>query len=383
MAHTATIEVPVYQGTIEKGDDGIVRTVTVFSPDKNRWRIDHADVIRATAKFPEKDRQALLWLDDHAREKNLTLREIGSTLKKADDRPYNEDTVYKILTGRHDASIANFVRSVQTYRSQQVRYILPSDDFPFVKTALAKSIWEYADLVWTYRRMGLLIGDSQAGKSRTLREYKAAHPERDILYHQLPTDGHLSYVVSLMCDQRGISLKYNTNERRLRLRNSITRKTLIIADEIQQCASRMKSGGRSGAERVNTIEFYRWLKDETGCSVLLVGTTEALEMLEGKNDGPDNSGIFIQTLKRALPTYQLKTRPTKRDLNTFAIALGLEPAIGPALAFQTTTIDELGLGYWLTYLQAACGIAAAASRAVTWQDVLDADDIFRAGEEQK
>jgi hypothetical protein len=161
------------------------------------------------------------------------------------------------------------------------------------------------------------------------------------------------------------------------LEKAITPDTTIILDEIQQCASRMQSAGsRSKTERVSTIEFVRRLRDVTSCSVVLVGTTEALQMLKGEGLGHDNGPIFIQTLKRSLDPFHLKNNPPRRDLDAFASHLELDPAEGEARELQDRIAIQRGLELWLTYLLAGAQRAAKESRHPTWHDVLAAYDTF-------
>jgi DNA transposition AAA+ family ATPase len=126
------------------------------------------------------------------------------------------------------------------------------------------------------------------------------------------------------------------------------------------------------AERVDTIEWLRELKDETGCALILIGTTEAPRMMQGDGPGHESGDIFIQTLKRSLDPLRLKNNPPRRDLNAFARAVGLPPAEDEAAAIQDQTVRLRGLEIWLTYLMAGAGIAANENRAVAWADVVAA-----------
>jgi hypothetical protein len=337
------------------------------------WKLDAEQVQRATATLPQPERDALLWLDDHGRRNNLTLAELGGRLQKASGGCYSKDTVYQVLTGR-ETSIAVFINAVQRFRATVIE---SPDEFPFVLTTLARSIFDYADLCRAWHKMGLVIGESQTGKSRSLREYARlkSTPQKPVLYFQMPEGGHKSKVVDILCDL--LDLPMNTHARReLALTRAVTKDMLIIPDEIQQCASRTQSGGRSKTERVGTIEFLRRLRDVTRCSILFSGTTEALQMLQGTGVGHENGHIFIQTLKRSLDPYVLRNRPVRRDLNAFAAHVGLPAAQGEAQEKQDLIAEKRGLEMWLTYLLAGAQRAAKEQRPITWPDVLAAIAIF-------
>lgn len=348
---------------------------------QSRWTLDRTAVEEGTSTFPTAEREALLWLDDYARANNLGLAGVGAMLSKPNGNSYSKDTVYQVLTGR-ETSIANFVGAVQVFRKSIRNVITAPYEFPFVKSSVAKAIWAYIELTRRWHKIGLVIAESQLGKTRSIREYIKANPELDILYVQLTTGGNKSRVVLAMCDERGVSDKYNTAQREKRLARTLTSKTLIIVDEIQQCASRERSGGRTTAERVDTIEYLRWLHDTVHCPMLLTGTTEALNMLEGSGLGHDSKNIFIQTLKRSLDPYVIKNSYSPHDLNTFADKVELKPAQGTALRLQDDTVKTRGLEVWLTYLLAGAELAAQQNRKTTWDDVLAGYKTF-TGKEAK
>jgi hypothetical protein len=325
---------------------------------------------------------SIQWFCHYVADQQIPRAELSEALG------YDESTLSKILNGKYQGNTEHIVKAIDAYRASVLPAVDLGEDFPFVMTKLTTSIWGYIDMVRLYRKIGLIIGDSQAGKTRSIEEYIRQHPELDLLHLRLTVGGHRSKVVAEMCDLRGISLKYNTTERELRLTRAtesvgarpITRRTMLLVDEIQQCAARAKAGGRMSGERIDTLEFFRWLKDLTKCSMVFFGTTEALGMMTGKGAGHDSGHILLQTLRRSLPTYTLKSKPVRADLNAFAAKLGLPPAAEAALRLQEDVIDKDGLGNWLTLLQAGNGRAAALGRAMAWDDVLEADALFqRAG----
>jgi hypothetical protein len=115
--------------------------------------------------------------------------------------------------------------------------------------------------------------------------------------------------------------------------------------------------------------------------MVFTGTTEALNMLEGRGVGHESGHILIQTLKRALDPYVLRAKPPAGDLNKFAKHLGLDPAVGEAKKIQDDTVVKRGLEIWLTYLLAGAGIASGEKRPVTWSDVVAGRAIFGVQDE--
>lgn len=339
-----------------------------------RWQIRHADVLAAAGKLPLQQKAALLWLDDYARTHNLSRKELASRLvKPVGGGTYDEDTLYNIITGRRTSGIDNFVLAIDTLKRSAPAHSIGIDDFPFTHTELTDAIWKYAMLVWRRKRIGLMIGESQSGKSRNLKAFAEAQPYGQVYYIQLPTDAHLSAVVTQMCDDRHVTNKFNLGIRKLALSKTFDSSMLIIVDEIEECASRTRSGGRTTGVRSNTIDFFRWLRDTRGCAVLMAGAPEAMDML---NDA--NYTAFVRTLRRGIPPYRLKTKPDVSTLNAFADKLGLPPATGVALDAQNVTIKKMGLGYWLMYLLDA--VDTAKGQQVTWKHVLDVYVIYKNAE---
>ena len=343
-----------------------------------RWGIQRATVLAFTETLPIEHKASLRWLDEFARKHNFSRREMAEKLLKPNGQSYGDAAIYNYLTGRSGGALDNFVASVVAFKKQIEASAIPANVFPFVETSLSKSIADYASLVWQRRRIGLMLGDSQSGKTRNLKEFVARQPHGQASYIQMPTDGQLSYLVAFMCHERNISLKYNSTQQRLKLAESIDASMLLIFDEIEECASRARSGGHRTAIRSHTIDFIRWLRDTRGCAILLVGAPEAMDML---ND--QNYSAFVRTLRRGMPPYWLKAKPTTGDLNKFADAAKLPLATGAALNLQTTIINRYGLGFWIeVYLQGGKDIADASRQRLTWDHVLDAHAEYLKGDEQ-
>ena len=350
---------------------------TTGNDTTRRWGIQRSSVLRFTETLPLEQKAALRWLDEYGRRHNLTRAELAAKLVKRDGRGgYSAASIYNNLTGCTVGGLSNFIEAIAAFKKSVEASMVPASTFPFVPTGLSKSIFEYAMLVWQRRRIGLMLGDSQAGKTRNLKEFARQQPHGQCHYIQVPTDGNLSHLIAAMCHERCISLKYNSTQQRLKLADSIDSSMLLIFDEIEECASRVKSGGRSSVVRSNTIDFIRWLRDTRGCAILLVGAPEAMDMLNDRN-----YSAFVRTLRRGMPPYWLKTLPTEHDLALFAKAAGLTPATGDARNLQSAIVKKQGLGFWIeVYLQGGKDIADSANEKLAWEHVHIADDQYVAAE---
>ena len=331
-----------------------------------RWGVRMADVYAATNDLPDDQKGAIRWLDHHARQKNLTLREVGALLKDARGNPYNENTVYKAVTGRHEAKLDNFVRAILHFRQPFAER--PSEEkIPYVPITQSMSIISYVEKCKKYGRMGLVFGRNQSGKTTAFQQAAISLPFGQMQIFRVPTNGYLAQTVSSMCMAKKIGIGNSIGELKERLMRTFDASMIVVLDEMHQCYL-----GQCKKPRIDTFEFGREIYDRTGATVIESAT---LVVHDAMTKGPD-ALLFEQITHRSLPPYIISDTVPSRDLNAFADILGLEPADGEALTLQTKVIAKEGLGYWLMYLQCARGIAAKKDRAVTWSDVLQADTEF-------
>jgi len=324
---------------------------------------------------------AFAWVKSYADVKKISRKELAASLG------YDESTISKIYNLNYVGNTSHIVAAIERYRASLLSKIDSPSQFPFVQTAVADTIHGYMNLAVKWRKIGIIIGESQTGKDRNTRAYKPEDEKRVVIHMRIPQGGTKSKTVLRLCETLDVSDKFNTAQREKYILRKVTRDHVFIFHELQQCASRPRAGGRMTTERVDTIEYLRDMKDESGCTMIFEGTTEALDMLEGKDiaegksTGHDSGHILIQTLKRSLDPLILKNNPPKRDLDKFAMAVGLPPAEGKAKELQDHQVITRGLEVWLTYLLAAVEIAASRSRAVTWDDVIAARKTFSPGAE--
>jgi DNA transposition AAA+ family ATPase len=331
-----------------------------------RWGVRMADVYAATNELPEEQKGAIRWLDHYARSKNLTLREVAALLKDSRGNAYSDNTVYKAVTGRHEAKLDNFVRAILLFKQPFAER--PSEEkIPYVPISQSASIISYCEKAKKYGRMGLVFGRNQSGKTEAFKRLAVSLPFGQVQIFRVPTNGYLAQTVASMCMEKKIGIGNSTGEQKERLIRTFDSSMIVILDEMHQCYM-----GRTKTPRLDTFEFGREIYDRTGATVIECATPIVHEAM---TKGVDKT-LFEQITHRSLPPYIISDVVPSADLNAFAEILGLDPADGQALTLQTKVIEKEGLGYWLMYLQCARGIAAKKNRSVTWDDVIHADDEF-------
>ncbi len=253
----------------------------------------------ATSTWPQKTcprehKGAIRWLDDHARRKNLTLREVAALLKDAKGQPYSESTVYKAMTGRHEAKLDNFVRAIEHYRKPFTER--PAEEkIPYVATSLSTSIQAYVEKCKKYGRMGLVFGRNQWGKSTAYEQLAISQPFGQVQVYRVPTNG-TSAISSRQCAGRRRSRSPTTRRsRKEKLIESFDRSMTIILDDMQECYE----GNRP--PRLDTFRFGMEIYDRTGATVIESATPIIHnKMIEGRD-----ATAFERITHRSLPAYIL------------------------------------------------------------------------------
>jgi DNA transposition AAA+ family ATPase len=320
------------------------------------------DVINmATADLPDAQRSLIRWLAAHCTERDISAHGIAAKLKQSNGKPYDGNTVYKIFTGKHEASLANFVSAVEDFKKdwEEKKTILRV----FVITALTKRIWEVCDSARIYQKIAFILAASQVGKTTALQEYARRNNHGETIYVRMPAGGNKRDFIMRLADQLHISRSENWRSLLMRIMNAIDDRMLLIVDEFHQLSV--------GSVKADTLELIRDIVDTCKCGCVLCGTHLDPDLVDGKY-----KKLFSQTDLRALCKCVLPNKPGKGDLNAFAEAFGLSHATGEALDLQKEIIRDFGLGRWCTILQAGSRMASKGKRNLTWNDVLNAQKAF-------
>lgn len=328
-----------------------------------RWNIPGDVIMRATSDLPDDQRAVLRWLGEHAAELNYTTAEIGAKLRRPDGSAYDGNTVYKILTGRHEAKLDNFITAVEEYKELALsRSTIRKSGF--IETSLSKKINQVCETALLFQRVAFIIGESQIGKTSSLLHVQQTRPHGSVFYVRVPSGGAYADFLSEIAVAMRIPHYINRQQLRARIKAALDDRTLLIIDEAHQVFL-----NRDGVCGLKLIEFLRELHDESKCGLVICGTKVfANEMQQGRH------AKFLQQLDlRQICKLSLPDRPPKADLDTFARAYGLPPArSGEEALLQKEIVSAYGLGRWLVLLQLGTRIASKAKDTFTWKHVIKA-----------
>jgi DNA transposition AAA+ family ATPase len=344
-----------------------------------RYRIAGDVVNKATADADDETRSALRWLHSYGAERNLSLDDLASVLKREDGKPYSKDSVYQALTGRRaesGASLAPFVSAVQRLRKiEEAR--AGANRAPFIETTLTRRIWKICETALNFQRIAFIYGSSQIGKTTALEEYQRTHNHGETIYVRMPARGSLGEFTRWIAKSLRISQGLKEWQIKERIFAAIDDRMLLIVDQCHECFRSSSYGDRSIASLLFIMEIF----DRCRCGIVLVGTTD---FERGVTDSRFSSTLK-QLTRRGLPKpLRLPDKPSAENLAEFAAAYGLPPATDKALDLQTNIIRDHDLGVWLTTVQAGQKIASKRKATMTWDHVIAAHAAFLniAGEGQ-
>ncbi len=355
-----------------------------------RFTIPGDRIAKTVENLPDRERDAIKWLAEHCVAKNFSLGEIAPLIKKRGGEAYSYDSLYQALTGRRDPEqLTPLAEAIKRYRKLAEENTVRLET-EFIEHDLTRRIFSLCEKARTRGKIGLLLGESQIGKTVTLTEYKERQEDagsRDTIYVRMPTGGSAYALIYEMA----IVLHVPTEQEFMALRRSVMncfdRRTLLIVDQAHD--------GQQDA-----LMFVMEIVDRRKCGAILAGTGSLKEALMF---GP-HARKYRQIILRGLPPVQLPAVPSAASLTEFASAYGLGPAPegvvevraryidergnsreetvkkSPA-ALQGEVIEQYGLGRWCMILQEARDIAKERRKPITWGSVIAAWRSFeRLGE---
>lgn len=334
-------------------------------------------VMSATKHYPDQHRDAVRWLFYHCVEEGLRLQEVCKQLKRDDS------TISRVMTGKYRnpagelVDLSNIVRDIDKYRKAweagQIR-----SEFRYIQTpVIGTNIWKLCDFTAEMATIGFVWGESQTGKSENFKGWHRAHNHGRSKYCKLkPASGQLMMLRQLAVSC-AISPKVAYDKLLDRIIRSLDKSNLIIIDEIHQVTTTYHA-----RSKINCLELLRYIRDESGCGMVLCGTNTFRDELQ---EGRDKK-LLEQLTKRAPAVYQCPDATPRKDVDAIIKGWGLPPIEDDLIAVERTrkqedilladVIEELcvlqGLEILLTYVKSGVKFAAKEKRAFNWRDFIHA-----------
>lgn len=329
----------------------------VETPERSgskRFLIGGDHVFQATADLTDAQRSAIRWFHSYCAEKDIPLSEAAELIR------YDASTLHRVFNGKYSGSMDNVCHQIAQFRKLEEERN-KGRKLNFIHTSLTKQIWKFCDAALACQRIGFIYGDPQIGKTKSLLQYQVEHNHGSTVYVRMPTGGCQNDFIPEFAEAMKISPYTKTRHLKRRIINSFDSRMLLIVDEVHQCVL-------TNSPAIKSLEFIRELFDASECGVVLCATNIFRKEVESGR----LTAVFKQSVRRRLGALQLPNVSTRKDLNTFAAAYGLEPATGEALKLQTDMNIEEGLGMWLTILRMGAKIANISGKKLTWNHVIEA-----------
>lgn len=318
---------------------------------KQSGRMPGDVVNKNTAHLADEERSAIRWLHNHATLNNLSLGETGALIR------YDGSTISKLYNGKYEGKLDAVVKAIESFRKvHEERANLKK--LPFVMTKQAQRIFNLCHMARRLQRIGFIYGDSQIGKTITLKKYVEQNNHGSTIYVSMPTGGAKSLFLSALAKKLNITGQQQQRELIRRIIEAFDDRMLLVVDELHQAVRFERS--------IYTIEFIREIHDATGCGVVLSGTNVFQEAVK---EGPW-SKVLVQISRRSCAVLPLKPVTGLDDLGLFAKEYKLPPASGEAFTLQAEINKQQGLGMWLALLRLANEAALKRGKPMSWELVI-------------
>lgn len=339
---------------------------------KQTWNIAPEEVAQVTRNYDADARDLLRWFYNWA----IISRPAKSIQEAAEAVDVDRTTIYRVYKGSYGKdgvgvqTIPNKLltgiaklRRIDELRREEGRV-------PFIHTGTTRRIFTVLERTLERGRVCMIYADSQFGKTTALKEFKRTHNHGQTKYICLAPGGGVHELMRALSLECGISPKSSMAELKDRIIAALDRHNLLIVDEIHQAA--MTYQRRS---KLTVIEILRWIHDQSGCGLALVGTNVWKDMLERDRD----SAALDQVARRGAIKLQLPREIPESDLTEFYKAFNLPSPEGDMKKMMRAIANRSGLTVFTETL--AFGQRQAKKRGEdwpTWDDVEDAIETLKA-----
>jgi len=242
-------------------------------------------IVAGISSYAEKDQDNLLWLSGWITDSGKTRSEICDLLT------CDWTTVTRVMTGKYEASIANFMKKVRDLR----RRVSESAATGFVETIVTRRICDHLDyaLAGDIRGGKMVIISGPTGRSKTgaVRHWCHGNNHGRSCYIDSPESGGYHTFLYEVCRRFRINTGRKTADMRDRVFKAFNRRRILVLDE----ANRLMPGSHQNIPRI--FEFVRRLRDLRRCAVAVIINPAAYNnMTSGAM-----AGYFEQFLGRSDP----------------------------------------------------------------------------------
>lgn len=325
-----------------------------------------------TAWMPETERALVRWLYNWIQESNLTWKEVER------ETGMDSSTVYRVLHDRYrypllvidkktnkkiphprggervdvGAICERIARLKKLFSDRET-----TADVVFIETSVYKRIAHLCKEALVMQCFGFIYGESQIGKTHSLREVQRRNNHGQTKYVLTPAAAGKLEMMQEMARACHIGTRKSFAEMRSRVTHHFDGTMLLILDEVHEFMQSYQSKAMLAC-----LGFLRQIQETTQCGMVLSGTNAFRNEIE--------SGEFKQALKqlrkRGILELQLEDYPTNADLQLIADAYHLPKPTGDAAEHVKWVGRDHGLGKYCKFLRRASQLAAKKSEKMSW-----------------
>jgi DNA transposition AAA+ family ATPase len=286
-----------------------------------------ADVVRSTCRIyvdqgriTEEGLESIMRLFNLGKAKGYSFDQTGKLVD------YSGATLSRLFAGKYDGAIDKVIKQINSYLELEAERAKMNSD-RFIENSIWFKIKGLCDFALTRNAITRLVGPSQIGKTKCLKEYMR-RSNKQVCYVRIPAAPTMKLVVDAFAKAVGVTSSVRTEEARQRVAGAIGRNTLLIIDELHEL---VMSAGKSTA--MKCMEWIREIWDNSECGMVLCGTKSLEDDLI--ND-IKMKGWLTQIDQRCQRVMTLPNRLPMEDIILAGEAYGITGSTNEAEAILST-----------------------------------------------
>lgn len=232
------------------------------------WRMSGDHIQTALAYCTPERKEVLIWCFNWCITRGIWFQDFCKQVG------YAENTVYKVLTGRHvdpktgerydiPEKLHNACLSFKKLELKRAK--LGANDF--VITPLVRRVWNGCDLARESRTPVIIYGASHLGKTWALTQYAIENNHGRSVIVRVPAKSGLAGLVKALAESVGVSPKGSTPKMIERIKKALAPNHLVIFDEVHQLQYTYRQQSFFAC-----IEVIREIYDAVECGMVLCTT---------------------------------------------------------------------------------------------------------------
>jgi DNA transposition AAA+ family ATPase len=340
-------------------------------PTRQRLNVSGDTMTVKTVGYPAEQRDLVRWLYGHAKDNDWNWGDVEAHTGISSTRVFriwNGTYIHK-HTGQ-PLDITDECRRIETLRQTAIDRG-GKDLGGFVETTVFQRISKVCDEALLCNTIAMVYGESQIGKTASLKEYARRNNQGQTVYVLMPASAGVQSMMRAIAEACHISSRACFENLRNRVLRYLDDTKLLILDEVHEAfVSYQKQA------TVKCMSVLRQLQEQSQCGLVLCGTNVFRSQIE--------RGEFAQSLKqlrkRGIWELQLENTPSSTDVALIYRHHKLGKPSGEAAALVKNITAEHGLGKFAKFMVRAAQVATSRREQFQWKhfaEVVGASALMR------